>query len=181
MENLQTILKTNNLNFNSIKAIVTDIDGVLTDGGIIYDDNGLESKRFNSKDGQIIKPLKDSGIIVGVITGRNSEVVRLRCDELKFDFHYHGISDKMSCLLVILEKYKLSLDEIAYIGDDLGDLKLIEKCGIGACPDDAPEYIKDYSDVITMKKGGEGCFREFSDLILRAQDKMDAVIEKFRL
>jgi 3-deoxy-D-manno-octulosonate 8-phosphate phosphatase (KDO 8-P phosphatase) len=87
--------------------LITDVDGVLTDGGIIYDDNGLESKRFNVKDGFIVSHLRKNGILVGAITGRNSKVVENRCEELHFDFHYHGVNDKAKKMEEILDVWTL--------------------------------------------------------------------------
>jgi len=161
-----------------IKLIAFDVDGVLTDGGIIYDNSGMEIKRFNVKDGQIISHLKKNGIVVGAITGRNSQVVKNRCEELKLDFHFHGSSDKSVQYEKIKEKYNLSDEEIAYIGDDIIDLPILTRCGLSATPNDAREYIKRYVDFITPSKGGDGALRDLADMILEEQGLLEGIIEK---
>ena len=107
---LSGITRETTLKAEKIKLLITDVDGVLTDGGIIYDDNGLEYKRFNVKDGFIVSHLRKSGILVGAITGRNSKVVENRCEELNFDFHYHGVRDKAQKLEEILEVLELLVE-----------------------------------------------------------------------
>ena len=113
----------------AIQAIFFDVDGVLTDGKIIYDDNGVESKQFNVKDGYIISHLKKAGIIVGIITGRDSKVVSHRAAELKLDFCHQGIVDKHSVFEKLVEFHKLKKRQVAYIGDDINDLNTLRACG----------------------------------------------------
>ena len=161
-----------------IKAILFDVDGVLTDGGIIYDNNGLEYKRYNVKDGQIISHLKRLGFIVGAITGRESDVVKNRCVELKLDFHKHGIKDKLEEYNNFQKKYNLKDEEIAYIGDDIIDLSILTRCGLSATPNDARIYMKENVDIITDSKGGEGVFRDVADYILEAQDILQQLIKE---
>ncbi|MDQ3396114.1 MAG: HAD-IIIA family hydrolase [Bacteroidota bacterium] len=163
-----------------IKAIICDVDGVLTDGGIIYDNNGNEFKRFNVKDGQIISHLKRSGILVGAITGRESEVVKFRCKELNFDFHYHGVKNKLEVYLEIQEKHNLSDEQIAYIGDDIIDIPIFSHCGLGIAPSDALPYIFDHVSLKTLAKGGCGVLRESADFILASQSKMEAIINFYK-
>ena len=162
-----------------IKLIAFDVDGVLTDGGIIYDNSGMEIKRFNVKDGQIIAHLKKTGFIVGAITGRNSQVVKNRCEELKLDFHYHGSSDKLVQYEKIKQDFGVSDKEIAYIGDDIIDLPILIRCGLSATPNDARGYIKKYVDFITPSKGGDGALRDFADMILQEQDLMEPILSKY--
>ncbi|MEA1953861.1 MAG: HAD-IIIA family hydrolase [Campylobacterota bacterium] len=161
-----------------IKAIVFDIDGVLTDGGIIYDNTGMEIKRFNVKDGQIISHLKKAGFIVGAITGRNSQVVKNRCQELKLDFHFHGSHDKLVQYNRIKKEYNLQNEQIAYIGDDIIDLPILTRCGLSATPNDARVYMKKHVDYVTMSKGGDGALRDLADFILEEQNLLEAIIEK---
>ena len=161
-----------------VKAIISDVDGVLTDGGIIYDDNGVESKKFNAKDGLIVKLLRDSGIKVGVITGRDSQVVKHRCNELKFDFHYHGVKNKLPTYQEILDKLGLESKEVAYLGDDLNDLALVKKSGLGVVPKDAHNYIQEQADLVTNVGGGQGVLRETGDLILASQGLMEDIISR---
>ncbi|HIM75980.1 MAG TPA: HAD-IIIA family hydrolase [Campylobacterales bacterium] len=162
----------------NIKAIVFDVDGVLTDGGIIYDNSGMEIKRFNVKDGQIISHLKKAGFIVGAITGRDSQVVKNRCKELKLDFHFHGSSDKLVQYNKIKEEYNLKDNQIAYIGDDIIDLPILTRCGLSATPSDARKYIKKYVDFVIPSKGGEGALRDLADFILEEQNLLEAIILK---
>lgn len=159
-----------------IKAIVFDVDGVLTDGGIIYDNHGMEYKRFNVKDGQIIKYLKKYGILTGVITGRASEVVKNRCEELKIDIHYHGISDKKSTFETILKEQSLGAHEVAYIGDDINDLPVLSRCGLSATPADGHHAVRENVDVVLNTHGGSGTLRELADIVLQAQGYYDQII-----
>lgn len=159
-----------------IKAILFDIDGVLTDGGIIYDDTGLEYKKYNVKDGQIISHLKRFGFLVGTITGRNSDVVKNRCIELKLDFHMHGIKDKLIEYNNFKQAYNLSDEQIAYIGDDIIDLSILVRCGLSVTPSDARVYMKQNVDIITTSKGGEGVFRDIADYILESQNLLEKLI-----
>lgn len=155
---------------SKIDIIITDVDGVLTNGGIILDSSGLELKQFNVKDGQICSILKKNNIKYGVITGRKSPMVIKRCEELSFDFIYQGISDKVEILNDIKNKYKISYESIAYIGDDINDLGVIEKVGLSATPNDAFYYVREKSDYITSRNGGHGAFREFAELILKSKN-----------
>ncbi len=159
-----------------IRAILFDVDGVLTDGGIIYDDTGLEYKRYNVKDGQIISHLKRLGFVVGAITGRESDVVKNRCIELKLDFHSHGVKDKLIEYTSFKETYGFTDEEIAYIGDDIIDLSILTRCGLSATPYDARSYMKENVDIITSSKGGEGVFRDIADYILDTQNLLKQLI-----
>lgn len=159
-----------------IKAILFDIDGVLTDGGIIYDDIGIEYKRYNVKDGQIISHLKRLGFVVGAISGRESDVVKNRCFELKLDFHKHGVKDKLVEYNNFKGTYSLKDDQIAYIGDDIIDLSILVRCGLSATPSDARSYMKENVDIVTDSKGGEGAFRDIADYILESQNMLEELI-----
>lgn len=161
-----------------IKAIIFDVDGVLTDGGIVYDNTGLEYKRFNVKDGQIIKYLRKYNILTGVITGRDSQVVRNRCDELKIDFHYHGIENKVEIFKKVLEANNLTIVEVAYVGDDINDLPILVRCGLSATPSDGHRAVKERVDIVTNAKGGQGVLRELADFILESQGFYDEIIEE---
>lgn len=161
----------------NIKVILFDVDGVLTDGGIIYDDNGIEYKRYNVKDGQIISHLKKYGFVVGAITGRESDVVKNRCIELKLDYHKHGVKDKLVEYENFKSEYNLEDTQISYIGDDIIDLSILVRCGLSATPNDAREYIKGEVDIVTATKGGEGVLRDIADYILDAQDLLENLIK----
>lgn len=164
-----------------IKAVICDVDGVLTDGGIIYDNDGKEYKKFNVKDGQIIKHLKQAGVLVGAITGRDSPVVRFRCTELKMDFHYHGSKEKWRQYEQVKQDFGLNDEEILYIGDDIIDLSIFTCCGLAVAPVDAVPYVKDYATYITKAKGGEGVLREVGDMVLAAKGLLKKIIVKYEM
>lgn len=175
------MLKINNTILDKakgIKCIISDVDGVMTDGAIIYDNQGMEFKHFNVKDGQIIQYLKASKILVGVITGRDSQVVKNRCMELKMDFHLHGIKHKLEVLQDILIKYGLELNDIAYIGDDLNDLPILSKIGLSATPNDGHYKVKEYVDLVLAADGGKGALRELADVILESKGLYRSIIDE---
>lgn len=160
-----------------IKAIFFDVDGVLSDGRIIYDETGKEIKNFNVKDGYIISHLKKAGILVGIITGRDSKIVSNRAAELKLDFCHQGIVDKFSVFEKLIAFHKLKKKQVAYIGDDINDLGVLRACGLSACPADALDYVKSEVDIITNCKGGEGVVREISDLVLASKGILDKILK----
>ena len=160
-----------------IKAIFFDVDGVLTDGKIIYDDTGRELKHFNVKDGQIISHLKKSGIVVGAISGRDSAAVAKRCNELQMDFCHQGILNKAEVFQKLIDYHKLKKKEVVYIGDDINDLGVMQLAGISACPIDAPVYVREVVDVVTKSKGGEGVLREIADLVLAAKGTLSKILK----
>jgi 3-deoxy-D-manno-octulosonate 8-phosphate phosphatase (KDO 8-P phosphatase) len=152
-----------------IKALFFDVDGVLTDGKITYDESGKEIKSFNVKDGQIIGHLKKAGIIVGAISGRESASVAKRAAELKLDFCHQGIVDKQAVFLKIIEYHELKKKEVAFVGDDINDLAILRQVGLPVSPADAPAYIRKYAELVTSVKGGQGVVREVADLILASK------------
>lgn len=150
-----------------IKLTAFDVDGVLTDGSITYDENGVEYKTFNAKDGQGIVRLNDAGIITAIITARNNGTVAHRASNLKIKELHQGQKNKIAKLEELMEKYGLTFDEIAYIGDDLPDICILEKVKLAGCPADAVEEVKSVANWISSKNGGRGAVREFCDYILR--------------
>jgi len=161
-----------------IKAIFFDVDGVLTDGKIIYDDNGKEIKTFHVRDGLIISYLKKAGILTGAISGRESAAVSRRFSELKIDFCHQGIVDKAMVFEKLMVHYKLKAKEVAFIGDDLNDLPVFELAGFAVCPSDTYDYIKDKADYVTRARGGEGVLREVADLVLEARGFFDKWLKR---
>jgi 3-deoxy-D-manno-octulosonate 8-phosphate phosphatase (KDO 8-P phosphatase) len=162
---------------SKIKLLITDIDGVMTDGGIIYDDMQTEYKKYDVKDGLIVHHLRRNKFMVGAITGRDSRVVQNRCEELKFDFHYHGIKNKGKKFNEVLETLELEPDQVAYIGDDLIDLPVLTRVGLAVCPADAIEYVKPFAHYISRFAGGKGVFREVGDLLLHVSHMLVPIIE----
>lgn len=161
-----------------VKALIFDVDGVLTDGRIIYTNSGDEIKAFNVKDGQIIKFLKENQIIVGAITGRSSQLVARRCDELQLDFYFLGADSKLDKLQQIKQKFQLNDEEIAYVGDDIIDLAIIRSVGLGVAPSDALQYVQKEASLVTEAKGGEGVVREVADFILSAKGLLDDILKR---
>jgi len=150
-----------------IKLVAFDVDGVLTDGSITYDENGVEYKTFNAKDGQGIVSLNSAGIITAVITARENGTVKHRADNLKIKELHQGVKNKIEKLEEILKMYNLSYDETAYIGDDLPDICILEKVKLAGCPNDAVEEVKRAANWHASKDGGHGAVREFCDYILK--------------
>ena len=163
----------------NIKLLLLDVDGVLTDGKITYTDIGEEIKSFNSKDGLGIRLLIESGIKVGIITGRKSGALTHRCENLGIDLLFDGVIDKVKAFNKILYKTKISASETAFAGDDLPDLPVMKRAGLSIAPADAPPYIQEHADIITRQKGGEGAIREICDEILKAKNKWDMIINKY--
>ena len=149
-----------------IKLVAFDVDGVMTDGGLIFDENGIEYKKFNAKDGQGIVLLNNSGFKTAIITARLNGTVRVRFEILKMHDLFEGQKDKETALDDLVKKYGLDYSEVAYMGDDLPDIGVIKKVGLGACPNDAAKEVKDYADFVTSKNGGNGAVRELCDLLL---------------
>jgi YrbI family 3-deoxy-D-manno-octulosonate 8-phosphate phosphatase len=154
---------------SKIKLVVTDVDGVLTDGGLYYTSEGLVMKKFNVKDGMGVRLLRENGIKNAIITTDTSDLITIRGERLKVDYVFLGIWDKKNKLLEICNSEKILPENVAFIGDDVNDNGIIDIAGFTACPNDAVDEIKDRVDLVLTKKGGEGVFREFSDLILHNQ------------
>lgn len=148
------------------KLILTDIDGVWTDGGMYYDQLGNEWKKFNTSDSAGVLWCKKMKIPVGIITGEDTDIVKRRAEKLKISILHQGISDKLTVAKTICKELQISLNDVAYIGDDIGDLELLTNVGISAAPNNAPIYIKSKVDFVTEKAGGEGAFREFVETVL---------------
>jgi YrbI family 3-deoxy-D-manno-octulosonate 8-phosphate phosphatase len=154
---------------SSIKLFLTDVDGVLTDGGMYYSDKGDELKKFNTRDGMGLELLRNAGIKTGIITSENSNIVSLRAKKLKVDYLYQGQREggKLAVAREICEKEGITLKEVAYIGDDINCFDLLTNVGIAACPNDAVKKIKSIDQIrILNNKGGEGAVREFAEIVI---------------
>ncbi|RJQ22243.1 MAG: HAD-IIIA family hydrolase [Nitrospiraceae bacterium] len=152
----------------NIKLLILDVDGVMTDGSIILDNEGNEYKRFNVRDGHGIKMLGKAGIKVGIITGRKSRVVEIRAKELGITEVHQRVFKKSLVYERLLKKYKCTDENVAFMGDDIVDVELLKRAGLSAVPADADELTKEYASLVTRKNGGRGAVREFTDLILKA-------------
>lgn len=152
------------------KLILTDIDGVWTDGGMYYDQTGNEWKKFNTADSAGVLFAHRLNIPVGIITGESTKIVERRAKKLGIDFLYQGISNKLEVAQNLCDKMNLSLGEIAYIGDDLVDVSLLKNVGIAGVPSSAPLYMQELATVQLRKRGGEGVFREFVETIIAGCD-----------
>ena len=155
-----------------IKLVAFDVDGVMTDEGLIFDENGVEYKRFNAKDGQGIVMLNNSGFKTAIITKRNNGTVRTRFNILKMHDLYEGQADKETALDELVKKYNLDYSQVAYMGDDLPDICVLKKVGLGCCPKTAVDEVKKNAHFVSTKNGGDGAIRELCDLLLaNVEDK----------
>ncbi|GJH43144.1 HAD family hydrolase [Pasteurella canis] len=154
-----------------IKFVITDIDGVLTDGSLHYDANGEAIKTFHVRDGLGIKMLMESGIQVAVLSGRDSPILRKRIADLGIKLFFLGKLEKESACFELMQQAHVSASETAYIGDDSVDLPAFAICGLSFAVNDAPIYVKQQVDHVLNLAGGKGAFREMSDMILAAQNK----------
>ena len=161
------------------KLVITDIDGVWTDGGMYYDKGDNEFKKFNTSDSAGVTFCKLLKIPVGIITGENTPIVRRRAEKLKIDIVYLGIGDKLAVLDELLKKHEISADDVAYIGDDINDIEILKAVGFSASPKNAPDYVKKHVDFVTKKSGGEGAFREFVEYILERENVMEETLKLF--
>ncbi len=162
-----------------IKILLMDVDGVLTDGKIIYNDDGSETKIFNVKDGFGLRLLMDSGIYTGIVTGRRSNALIHRCRNLGIHHLFDGISDKRKILDKIVKKTKVSPNEIAFVGDDLPDIPLLKMVGLPLAVADAHEMVRKIAAMVTVNKGGEGAVREICETILKAKGYWDKITNDF--
>lgn len=156
---------------SKIKMVVFDVDGVMTDGSITYDENGVEYKTFNVKDGQGIVRITKTGIITAIITARNNATVKHRFDNLGMSRLFMGQKGKMVAMKQLLEEYNLDLSQVAYMGDDLPDMPVLKEVGLASCPSDAIDEVKELCHFISSKNGGRGAVRELTDLIYSSQIK----------
>lgn len=154
---------------NKIKLVLTDIDGVWTDGGMYYDQTGNEWKKFHTYDSAGVLFCHQEGIPVGIITGENTDIVKRRAEKLKVDYLYQGVKDKLKVASTLCSELNINLENVAYIGDDLNDIELLKAAGFSACPDNSFPNIKKLVHHVTKRKGGEGAFREFVEFILRKE------------
>jgi 3-deoxy-D-manno-octulosonate 8-phosphate phosphatase (KDO 8-P phosphatase) len=162
-----------------IKLAIFDVDGVLTDGRLYFLEDGSEMKAFNTLDGQGIKMLMASGVATAIISGRKSPATDKRARNLGIGHVYQGREDKLVVLDELLGQLNLSHEQVAHLGDDLPDLPVIRRVGLGMAVANANDFVRRHAHGVTQAKGGEGAAREYCELILRAQGNLDAALNHY--
>lgn len=161
------------------KLFITDIDGVWTDGGMYYTAEGDVMKRFSVKDGWGVIFLRELGIPVAIMTGENSPIVQQRAKKLKIELCYIGVKDKLELATKLAGELGITLDDIAFIGDDINDIRLLKNVGWSGCPSNTSSYVKSLVKIQGKVHGGEGAFREFVETILENAGELKPLLEKF--
>ncbi|AHF01644.1 HAD family hydrolase [Thiomicrospira aerophila AL3] len=157
-----------------IKLLILDVDGVLTDNRLFYGDNGVEYKSFYTRDGHAMVLWRKSGLDLGVITGRKSQLVTQRMNDLKVKYLFQGVPDKLPVFEQLLQNEGLHADEIAYMGDDILDLPILTRVGLASCPKDADPEVITRVHFVSEKVGGQGAVRELIEMILKTQGHWQA-------
>jgi YrbI family 3-deoxy-D-manno-octulosonate 8-phosphate phosphatase len=163
----------------NVELILSDVDGVLTDGGIIFDNQGIETKRFHVRDGMGIKLWQRAGFKFGILTARTSNVVQLRANELNVDVIRQGVDAKLMAAKQIIEEFGLRPDQVCYIGDDLPDLPLILAVGLGVAVADAAADVREAAEHVTTLSGGHGAVRETIEFVLKKKGLWEGMIRKY--
>jgi 3-deoxy-D-manno-octulosonate 8-phosphate phosphatase (KDO 8-P phosphatase) len=163
----------------AIKLAIFDVDGVLTDGRLFVDNQGHEYKAFNSSDGHGMKMLRDSGVEIGIITGRRSGVVTHRCKELGIRHVHQGSDDKLATYRQLLKETGLSESQTAFVGDDVVDLPVLLQSGLAVAVQNAHPLVKKHAHWVTPSAGGEGAAREFCEMIMLAQGSYTAIMGRY--
>ena len=164
----------------NIKLVLLDVDGVLTDGRLYYGNSGEELKAFDIQDGLGIKLLQKGGVKVGIITGRRSALLQRRAEELAISPLVQGREDKWLALNEMMVDLGVSLEEIAFVGDDLPDLAVIKRVGLGITPANGSHIVASQADWQTKNSGGDGAVREVAELVLSAQDKLESILAAYQ-
>ncbi len=162
-----------------IKLVIFDVDGVLTTGALFYGDDGQEYKAFHSRDGHGMKMLQNSGVEVGIITGRTSKVVEHRMENLGIQHVYQGKLEKLPAFEELLEKLGLNPDEVAYVGDDVVDLPILTRVGLAIAVADAHELVKQHAHWQTPHGGGQGAARDVCELIMEARGTLQTELQRY--
>jgi 3-deoxy-D-manno-octulosonate 8-phosphate phosphatase (KDO 8-P phosphatase) len=165
-------------NAANVKLVILDVDGVMSDGRIVVDDNGVESRNFDIKDGLGVVALQMSGIECAIITSKKSGAVRHRAEELKIKRFYEGARKKTEPYELILKEMGITDEQVCYVGDDLVDLSLMKRVGFPVAVADAVDEVKESAAYTTRARGGHGAVREVAELVLKAQEKWGALLAK---
>ncbi len=162
-----------------IKVVIFDVDGVMTDGGLMIGDDGQEYKTFHSHDGLGMKLLKKTPVQMAIITGRTSQVVKIRAETTGIKHFYQGVEDKLEAFNDLLSKLGLTAEEAVFVGDDIVDIPPMTRCGLAIAVPAAPDSVKERAHYVTTRQGGKGAVREVCEIIMRAQGTYDAVTAKY--
>lgn len=165
--------------FQQIELILTDVDGVLTDGSIIYDNNGTETKNFNVRDGLGIQLWQRAGYRFGLLTARTSHIVKVRAAELNIEIVRQGFEDKLPAAKELIAEAELTKEQVCYIGDDLTDTPVMRYVGLGIAVRDAAEDVRGLADLITKTEGGRGAVREVIETALKSKKRWGDLIKKY--
>ena len=162
-----------------IKLVIFDVDGVLTDGSFLIGDDAQQYKSFYTKDGQGLRMLQDSGITVGIITGRTSKIVEYRMKELGIKHVYQGQRNKVAAFENMLKKVGVNKNQVAYVGDDVIDLPVMRRVNLSIAVYDAEPVVKQYAHWTTPRHGGKGAVRDVCEFIMKQQNSLDAILHKY--
>jgi 3-deoxy-D-manno-octulosonate 8-phosphate phosphatase (KDO 8-P phosphatase) len=165
----------------AIRLLILDVDGILTSGHLYYGNADTEIRGFHIHDGLGMKLLQKAGIAIAIISGKKSPSVIKRLEDLRIEHTYLGYENKLPAYTDIKQKLQLQDEEIAYMGDDLPDLPLLRRVGLAITVPQAPEIIKQHTDLITENKGGNGAVREVCEFLLRTQDRYESMIQSYLL
>jgi 3-deoxy-D-manno-octulosonate 8-phosphate phosphatase (KDO 8-P phosphatase) len=163
----------------AVKLVIFDVDGVLTDGGLFLGDDGQEYKAFHSRDGHGMKMLQFTGVVIGIITGRTSEVVRLRMESLGIEYVYQGKQEKLPAYEELRDKLGLADEQIAYVGDDVVDLPIMRRVGLSIAVQDAHPFVLQHAHWQTPHAGGRGAARDVCEMIMQAQGTLQSSLEHY--
>jgi 3-deoxy-D-manno-octulosonate 8-phosphate phosphatase (KDO 8-P phosphatase) len=162
-----------------VKLVIFDVDGVLTDGSLFLGDDGQEYKAFNSRDGHGMKMLQKSGVVIGIITGRTSDVVRIRMESLGIKHVYQGKQDKLPAYEELRDKLGLADDQVAYVGDDVVDLPIMRRVGLAIAVNDAHPFVHQHAHWQTPHSGGRGAARDVCEMVLKAQGNLQSALDSY--
>jgi 3-deoxy-D-manno-octulosonate 8-phosphate phosphatase (KDO 8-P phosphatase) len=162
-----------------IELILSDVDGVLTDGGLVFDNQGIESKKFHIRDGLGIKLWQRGGYKFGLLTARSSHIVKLRAAELNIAIVRQGFEDKLPAALDVIRELGIGSEQVCYIGDDLGDLPVIRAVGLGVAVADAAAEVRAAAHYTTSLAGGQGAVRELIETLLKSKQRWDELIRRY--
>ncbi|QLG87033.1 3-deoxy-manno-octulosonate-8-phosphatase KdsC [Chitinibacter bivalviorum] len=163
----------------TVKLMIFDVDGVMTDGGLYFSDSGEEMKAFNSLDGHGMKMLQNSGVKLAIITGRTSRLLEHRTRNLGIDYVYQGAHDKLASFQALIAKVGVTAEECGYMGDDVIDLPVMRRVAFAASVPAAPELVQQNAHYVTGRQGGHGAVREVCELIMASQGTLDAALAPY--